>query len=111
MTSIKDMLLNEKPVLVLTSVYNRGCDPFIGQVSNDIDTTYAHTVKIVDNLNEKGLVEREKSGRKKFISLTGKGEEYAELFNDILELADDGAVVGRESLDDIDLTSGSPIAD
>jgi len=106
MADLKSVFLNEKPVSVLTSTYRKPEPPFIGEVAKSIDTTYAHTVKITDKLEQKGFIERELDGRKKYIHLTDKGERYAQVFVKIVDLSEEG-VQGSS----VDLTSGSPIAD
>jgi len=45
-----------------------------------------HTVKIISKLEDKGLIKSKKKGRKKFLELTDKGEEYPDLFIDLLDL-------------------------
>jgi DNA-binding MarR family transcriptional regulator len=50
-----------------------------------VDCTYSHTVRILDKLEEYGLVEREKDGRKVNCSLTDEGQERAEALVNFLE--------------------------
>lgn len=83
---MKDIFLNEKPVMTLVVIRRNRDDVYCSVVSKRIDTTYAHTVKIISKLEDKGLINSEKKGRKKFLKLTDKGEEYADLFIDLLDL-------------------------
>jgi len=53
-------------------------------LSKSVDLTYSHTVKILDLLNEAGLVEFEEKGRVKVVKLTDIGEEIARYFDIIL---------------------------
>lgn len=47
-------------------------------LAKEIDCTYSHAVKILQNLEKLNLVVFEKKGRIKLIKLTEKGEEIAE---------------------------------
>lgn len=50
-----------------------------------MDCTYSHTVRILQKLEENGLVEGEKEGRKKNYKLTDEGQERAEALVNFLE--------------------------
>ena len=43
--------------------------------SKKTDTTYSHLIKIINTLETKGYVKKEKNGRKNIISLTKRGEK------------------------------------
>lgn len=81
---MKEFFLNEKPVLALVTIRREREEIYCSVISRKIDTTYAHTVKIVSRLEEEGLVESEKKGRKKILELTPKGQEYADKFIDLM---------------------------
>lgn len=81
---MKEFFLNEKPVLALVTIKREREDIYCSVISRKIDTTYAHTVKIVSRLEDEGLVKSEKQGRKKILELTPKGEEYADKFVDLI---------------------------
>lgn len=83
---MKDIFLNEKPVMTLVVIRRHRDDVYCSVVSKRIDTTYAHTVKIISKLEDKGLIKSKKKGRKKFLELTDKGQEYADLFIELLDL-------------------------
>jgi len=51
---------------------------FASEVSREIDTTYAHCVKIVSTLVKAGYMEKEAKGRKNILYLTEKGQEIAQ---------------------------------
>ena len=48
------------------------------QLAKEVDCTYSHAVKILQTLEEMGLVSFEKKGRIKIIKLTKKGVSVAE---------------------------------
>jgi len=83
---MEDLFINEKPVKTLITIRRNRDEIYCNKISKKVDTTYAHTVRIVSRLEEKGLIETHKKGRKKIIELTEKGEEYAETFQRLQEL-------------------------
>lgn len=80
----KSFFLNEKPVMALVVIRQDRDETYGTKVSKKIDTTYAHTVKILSEMEEAGLIETEKAGRKKLLGLTPKGEKYADKFIELL---------------------------
>ena len=86
------MFLNEKPVMALVTIRRSRKDIYGSIVSKEIDTTYAHAVKIISKMEDKGLVKSHKDGRKKILGLTEEGKEYADLFIEIIESFENEAV-------------------
>jgi len=82
---MKDFFLKDKPVMALVTIRRNREDIYCSMISKKIDTTYAHTVKTVSRLEDEGLVESQKDGRKKILELTSEGEKYADIFIDLLE--------------------------
>lgn len=80
-----NLFLNEKPVRALISLRQSSEDMYCSKISQKIDTTYAHTIKIISRLEEKELIHTEKEGRRKYIRLTSKGEVHAEKFRDLID--------------------------
>lgn len=68
----------------------------VSDVSKKIDTTYAHTSKLVSAMHDKGLVKKKEKGRKKELHLTDKGEDYAAIISKILDM--------MQEHDDVELT-------
>lgn len=79
--------LKEKPVRTLITIYQSNSDTFCRKVSKEIDSTYAHTVKIVSRLKQMNVVETEQEGRKKILSLTDMGDKQAELLIELIEVS------------------------
>lgn len=48
------------------------------KIANQTNTTYSHTVKIINCLLEKGIVNKIKDGRVSYIKLTNKGRQIKE---------------------------------
>lgn len=82
--AVKEFFLKEKPVMALVTIRREREDIYCSVISRRIDTTYAHTVKIISHLEEIGMVESTKKGRKKILELTPKGEKFADRFLDLL---------------------------
>jgi predicted transcriptional regulator len=55
-------------------------------LAKEVDCTYSHAVKILQTLEDLGLVEFEKKGRIKLIKLTKKGKDVADAIDNIQSL-------------------------
>jgi len=75
----ENLFLHSKPVKMLTSL-NMGTVKYATQVSKAVDCTYSHTVKVLDQFKNLGLVEFDKKGRIKLVKLTDQGVEIAHDF-------------------------------
>jgi DNA-binding MarR family transcriptional regulator len=84
--------LKEKPVEALTTLRKsrEGDNVYVSVVSKRIDTTYAHTVKVLDRMENAGLIKTRKDGRKKILELTERGEAYADEFITLTNMFEDG---------------------
>lgn len=85
MSEVTEFYLNEKPVMALVMIYNSEEETFCREISNDIDSTYAHTVKIIAKFKKMEVLTTQTHGRKKMISLTSKGKRQAKIFDNLLE--------------------------
>lgn len=74
---IFSVFFREKPALMLTNLYNTKTDIYASSLAKQIDCTYSHVVKILQQMERAGLVNFEKQGRLKLLSLTKKGSEVA----------------------------------
>jgi DNA-binding MarR family transcriptional regulator len=93
---IYQLFLNEKPVRALITIGNKD-NVCASDVSRIIDTTYAHTVKIIDKFSQEELVQKKTKGRKKILELTEKGEKYKEEFDKIYNsIEDESESTGEE---------------
>lgn len=94
---MKELFLKEKPVEALTSIRKTREDIYASAISRKIDTTYAHTVKIVSRLEEQDLIETDKQGRKKIITLTEKGEKFADSLIELLNCVEEQSSTNRDA--------------
>ena len=69
------LFLRSKPVKLLISL--RSGPKYATILSKEVDCTYSHTVKLLDQFKTFGLVDFEKKGRIKIIKLTDDGEDLA----------------------------------
>lgn len=81
-SKLTKLFLRTKPVKMIISL-KKG-PKYATQVSKEIDCTYSHTVKILDELETLGLVTFKKQGRIKIIELTGDGEDLAHSIEGVL---------------------------
>jgi len=73
-----DLFFRRKPALMLIALKKVSRAKYGSQLAKEVDCTYSHAVKILQNLEELGLVSFEKKGRIKIIKLTKKGTDVAE---------------------------------
>lgn len=88
MIKITEFFLNEKPVRALIALLESPEEMYCSKISKEIDTTYAHTIKILSRLEEQDIIHTEKEGRRKYIRLTSQGEQHAEKFQELLDTFD-----------------------
>lgn len=79
--------VNEKPIRVVMAI-DALEDPFIRQISQEVDSTYSHTVKLLQRLSDSDIVVSEQKGRKKIFNLTETGKQLAKEFNDLERIFD-----------------------
>jgi DNA-binding MarR family transcriptional regulator len=74
---IFDVFFREKPALMLVELKNYGSEVYASVLAKQIDCTYSHVVKILQEMERAGLVAFKKQGRLKLLDLTEKGHEIA----------------------------------
>jgi predicted transcriptional regulator len=79
--SILALFLRQKPVKLLVNLKSE--PKYATILSKEVDLTYSHTVKLLDQFKNFGLVEFEKKGRIKVVKLTDTGEDIAKVFDTI----------------------------
>ena len=80
---IFNVFFREKPALMLLELYNTKSEIYASSLAKEIDCTYSHVVKILQQMEKSGLVNFNKTGRLKLLSLTKKGIEIAENFDKV----------------------------
>ena len=76
------LFLRPKPVKLIISLKNG--PKYATILSKEVDLTYSHTVKLLDQFKDFGLVDFEKKGRIKIVKLTDFGEDLAHAVEGVL---------------------------
>ncbi len=74
---IEDLFLREKPSKILMGLKGAKGPVYATILSKDADCTYSHTIKILNMFKRLGIVEFEKKGRIKKVTLTDDGWDIA----------------------------------
>jgi DNA-binding MarR family transcriptional regulator len=75
---VLDIFFREKPAMMLIHLKNAKDSTYASSLAKQVDCTYSHVVKILQKMQDLGLVLFEKQGRLKLLKLTKKGREIAE---------------------------------
>jgi DNA-binding MarR family transcriptional regulator len=63
---------------MLVGLKNAKSEIYASSLAKQIDCTYSHVVKILQEMEKSGLINFDKQGRLKLLSLTKKGMEVAD---------------------------------
>ena len=74
---IFDVFFREKPALMLLELKNYNSEIYASVLAKQIDCTYSHVVKILQEMERAELVAFKKQGRLKLLELTDKGRNIA----------------------------------
>ena len=74
---IFDVFFREKPALMLLELKNYNSEIYASVLAKQIDCTYSHVVKILQEMERADLVSFKKQGRLKLLELTDKGRNIA----------------------------------
>lgn len=81
-----DLFFRRKPALMLIALKRVSRAKYGSILAKEVDCTYSHAVKILQTLEELGLVSFEKQGRIKIIKLTKKGRDVSDSIETIRKL-------------------------
>ena len=73
-----NIFFREKPAMMLVTLHNVKTDIYASSLAKQIDCTYSHVVKILQQMEESGLILFDKKGRLKLLTLTKKGKDIAD---------------------------------
>ncbi len=73
-----EVFFRKKPAMILVALRKRVRNKYGSVLAKEVDCTYSHTVKILQEMEKAELVSFEKQGRIKTISLTENGVKVAE---------------------------------
>lgn len=74
---IFDVFFREKPAMMLVELKNASASVYASVLAKQIDCTYSHVVKILQEMQKADLINFKKEGRLKLLELTKKGKEIA----------------------------------
>jgi len=75
---IFEVFFRRKPSMILVALRNNSKAKYGSVLAKEVDCTYSHAVKILQEMEKNKLVNFEKKGRIKTISLTENGEKVAD---------------------------------
>jgi len=67
---IFNVFFREKPAMMLVELKNAKSTVYASSLAKSVDCTYSHVVKILQEMEKAGLVNFEKQGRLKLLTLT-----------------------------------------
>jgi DNA-binding MarR family transcriptional regulator len=77
------VFFREKPAMMLVELKNADSEVYASSLAKSIDCTYSHVVKILQQMEKEGLINFDKQGRLKLLTLTKKGAEIANRIDDV----------------------------
>lgn len=84
--NIFDVFFREKPAMMLMELRNHNSEIYASILAKQVDCTYSHVVKILQEMSKAELVAFKKQGRLKLLELTKKGREVAKCIESIKNL-------------------------
>ena len=83
---IFEVFFRKKPAMILVALRKGGKNRYGSILAKEVDCTYSHAVKILQEMEKSKLVNFEKRGRIKTIILTENGNKIAEYIERIKEV-------------------------
>ena len=89
MVKISEMfntIFREKPALMLVNLYKSKNEVYASSLAKEIDCTYSHVIKLLQQMEKANLLNCDKQGRLKLLRLTKKGNDIAEYIEKLANL-------------------------
>ncbi len=83
---IFEVFFRRKPAMILVALRRGGKNRYGSVLAKEVDCTYSHAVKILQEMEKAKLVDFEKQGRIKTIKLTEEGMRIAEHIEKIRQM-------------------------
>jgi len=83
---IFEVFFRRKPAMILVALRKGGKNRYGSVLAKEVDCTYSHAVKILQEMEKAKLVDFEKNGRIKTIKLTQQGDKIADYIEKIKTL-------------------------
>lgn len=91
------LFLQEKPTLAMLFIGSMG-KTYASVISKEIDSTFAHTTRILSKMEHSGLIRFTFEGRIKFVELTEYGKEVETALKEFRDIIAEGSPSREESL-------------
>ena len=89
------LFLHEKPTRALLFIGSTG-KTYASVISKEIDSTFAHTTRILSKMEQSGLIRFTFEGRIKFVELTKYGEEVEAALKDFRNIISEESPLRKE---------------
>jgi DNA-binding MarR family transcriptional regulator len=83
---VKSLFLQEKPVRVLSCLKKEDKPLYVAIIAKEVDSTYAHTLNVLSELERLKLVSFKQTGRIKLVKLTELGAAVAKTLENFIDL-------------------------
>ena len=99
------LFLQEKPTLAMLAIYSLE-KTYASVITKEIDSTFAHTTKILSKMEEYGFVKFTVEGRIKYVELTNHGHDVVDKLKDLIETMkvnlpeEESSDISEQNLDD-----------
>jgi len=80
------IFLRDKPVKIALSLKKTKKRRYASQIAKEADCTYSHTVRVLSEMEERGLIDFNKDGRLKLIELSPYGDEIVDTLDQLVKL-------------------------
>ncbi len=81
-----NIFFREKPAMMLVNLRHAKGPVYASSLAKQVDCTYSHVVKVLQEMEKAKLINFDKQGRLKLLTLTKNGEEMAEHIDRIRQL-------------------------
>lgn len=81
--NVFQVFFREKPAMMLVEIKNSREDMYASILAKQTDCTYSHVVRVLQNMERARLINFNKQGRSKFLTLTPKGQAIAECIDNV----------------------------
>ncbi len=82
-----NVFFREKPAMMMVKLKNAKSGIYASSLAKSVDCTYSHVVKILQQMEKAKLINFEKQGRLKLLTLTKQGNDLAEHIEAIKNLS------------------------
>ncbi len=80
------IFMREKPVQIALSLKKSKRKRYASQIAKEADCTYSHTVRVLSEMQNKGLINFSKNGRLKLIELSPIGFKVVDTLDKLVKL-------------------------